>query len=237
MGGWSSDSKMEQRSPRRYNGRYDNSPWWGLIDPHHGLFLLKRLWAFETDAFPGKVLISGKCPLKGTQSWRMSEQMHPLSAESPTMSGFPGKKKRTKHRHIVSMFGPIMVRVTGFEPAASWSQTTRATNCATPGNRQKKLAPFRFRGLRKRHENSISAPSFFLAPIEPAALGFDGEGPQRKGWSDRGKGGKRSRPADSYNSIHHPAGGSKIFLGEAEQSPARPCHLPVAGKRYSWYNN
>ena len=29
--------------------------------------------------------------------------------------------------------GSPMVRVTGFEPAASWSQTTRATNCATPG--------------------------------------------------------------------------------------------------------
>ena len=28
-----------------------------------------------------------------------------------------------------------MVEVTGFEPAASWSQTTRATNCATPGYR------------------------------------------------------------------------------------------------------
>ena len=27
-----------------------------------------------------------------------------------------------------------MVRVTGFEPAASWSQTTRATSCATPGD-------------------------------------------------------------------------------------------------------
>ena len=26
-----------------------------------------------------------------------------------------------------------MVRVTGFEPAASCSQSTRATNCATPG--------------------------------------------------------------------------------------------------------
>ncbi len=25
-----------------------------------------------------------------------------------------------------------MVGVTGFEPATSWSQTTRATNCATP---------------------------------------------------------------------------------------------------------
>ena len=41
---------------------------------------------------------------------------------------------------------PFLVRVTGFEPAASWSQTTRATSCATPGRRQKKLAPFRFRG-------------------------------------------------------------------------------------------
>ncbi len=29
-----------------------------------------------------------------------------------------------------------LVRVTGFEPAASWSQTTRATNCATPGRFQ-----------------------------------------------------------------------------------------------------
>lgn len=29
-------------------------------------------------------------------------------------------------------FERIMVEVTGLEPAASWSQTTRATNCATP---------------------------------------------------------------------------------------------------------
>ena len=28
----------------------------------------------------------------------------------------------------------LMVGATGFEPAASWSQTTRATNCATPRN-------------------------------------------------------------------------------------------------------
>ena len=27
-----------------------------------------------------------------------------------------------------------MVEVTGIEPATSWSQTTRATNCATPRN-------------------------------------------------------------------------------------------------------
>ena len=110
MGGWSSDSKMEQRSPRRCNARYKYSPWWGPTDPHHGLFSLKRLWPFETVAFPASEVVFEKHLLKGTQSWRMSEQMHPLSAESPTMSGFPGKKKRTKHRHIVSMFGPIMVR-------------------------------------------------------------------------------------------------------------------------------
>ena len=42
--------------------------------------------------------------------------MHPLTAESLAVSGFPGKKKRTKHRHIVSMFGPIMVREGGLEP-------------------------------------------------------------------------------------------------------------------------
>ena len=28
-----------------------------------------------------------------------------------------------------------MVEVTGIEPATSWSQTTRATNCATPRNK------------------------------------------------------------------------------------------------------
>ena len=49
-------------------------------------------------------------------------QMHPLTAESLAVSGFPGKKKRTKHRHIVSMFGPIMVPVTGLEPVRGCPQ-------------------------------------------------------------------------------------------------------------------
>ncbi len=63
-----------------------------------------------------------------------------------------------------------MVRVTGFEPAASWSQTTRATSCATPGWRQKKLAALRFRGLRKCRENCVSAPSFFRSKSKRGAL-------------------------------------------------------------------
>ena len=29
----------------------------------------------------------------------------------------------------------LLVEVTGIEPATSWSQTTRATNCATPRNK------------------------------------------------------------------------------------------------------
>ena len=116
MGGWSSDSKMELRSPRRCKGRYDYSPWWGPLDPHHGLFSLKRLCLFETVAFLGKVLVLEKYYLKGDRAWWMPAQMHPLTAESLALSGFPGKKKRTKHRHIVSMFGPIMVRVVGLEP-------------------------------------------------------------------------------------------------------------------------
>ena len=48
--------------------------------------------------------------------------MHPITAESLAVSGFPGKKKRTKHQHIVSMFGPIMVRVVGVEPTRITSQ-------------------------------------------------------------------------------------------------------------------
>ena len=32
----------------------------------------------------------------------------------------------------------VLVRVKGFEPPASWSQTTRATNCATPGKSTKR---------------------------------------------------------------------------------------------------
>ena len=43
--------------------------------------------------------------------------------------------KNTKNRQFTKKSAVYMVvRVTGIEPAASWSQTTRATSCATPGN-------------------------------------------------------------------------------------------------------
>lgn len=44
-----------------------------------------------------------------------------------------------------------------------------------PYLRQRKPAPFRFRGLRSSPENYISAGSLFLSPIEPTSLGFDGD--------------------------------------------------------------
>ncbi len=53
------------------------------------------------------------------------------------------------------------------------SQSTRATNCATPGCRQKKLAALRFCGLRKGRENCAYAPSFFLSKSKPQTSGFD----------------------------------------------------------------
>ena len=49
--------------------------------------------------------------------------MHPLTAESLAVSGFPGKKKRTKHRHIVSMFGPIMPKSVGIDTNKLFSLT------------------------------------------------------------------------------------------------------------------
>ena len=43
----------------------DTDPESYQILPHHGLLSLKRLWPFETFAFPASVLVSGKQLLKG----------------------------------------------------------------------------------------------------------------------------------------------------------------------------
>ncbi len=39
---------------------------------------------------------------------------------------------RAQAEELIQNHGKKLVGVTGFEPATSWSQTTRATNCATP---------------------------------------------------------------------------------------------------------
>ena len=41
------------------------------------------------------------------------------------------KKKESLEPVVAQSF--LLVRVTGFEPTASWSRTKRATSCATPG--------------------------------------------------------------------------------------------------------
>lgn len=41
--------------------------------------------------------------------------MHPAISETFATSCFPEKRKRTKHRHIVSMFGPIMEKYHHFD--------------------------------------------------------------------------------------------------------------------------
>ena len=48
--------------------------------------------------------------------------MHPLTAERLAACGFPGEMKRTKHRHIVSMFGPIMANHYNFDTTAPQHQ-------------------------------------------------------------------------------------------------------------------
>ena len=87
--------------------------------------------------------------------------MHPLTAESLAVSGFPGKKKRTKHRHIVSMFGPIMVRVTGVEPArlsAREPKSRMSANSIIPADiqllsvRLNKIQHFRVKVKQKQRE-------------------------------------------------------------------------------------
>ena len=51
-----------------------------------------------------------------------------------------------------------MVRVTGFEPAASWSQTTRATNCATPGYKTNETSRLAAGSALRKHKT-------FLMPV------------------------------------------------------------------------
>ncbi len=43
-------------------------------------------------------------------------------------------KQKLKKSELSNTTSLILVRVAGLEPAASCSQSTRATNCATPGN-------------------------------------------------------------------------------------------------------
>ena len=54
-------------------------------------------------------------------------------------------------------------------------KTQRLKSSVHPYLRQRKPAPFRFRGLQSSPENYISAGSLFLSPIEPTSLGFDGD--------------------------------------------------------------
>ena len=55
----------------------------------------------------------------------------PLTLEPPRTRAFALDIRKSLEREMAP--GPcLVVEVTGFEPAASWSQTKRATNCATP---------------------------------------------------------------------------------------------------------
>ena len=65
--------------------------------------------------------------------------MHPLTAESLAVSGFLGKKKRTKHRHIVSMFDPIMVGVAGFEMYVSYNRWSGERKAAEQARRKQEM--------------------------------------------------------------------------------------------------
>ena len=114
---------------------------------------------------------------------------------------------------------PFLVRVTGFEPAASWSQTTRATSCATPGCRQKKLAPFRFRLSAKTAHALL--PSSSPNRTRCAGLRFGKRGRRNSLRSVSALEETEKRVLQSLSIIHHSRRGSKRFfpkrgsLGEA----------------------
>ena len=58
----------------------------------------------------------------------------------------------------------ILVEVTGLEPAASWSQTTRATNCATPRSYNLLIIIHKRRG-RQALAQQKSSPVVFIFQV------------------------------------------------------------------------
>ena len=69
---------------------------------------------------------------------------------------------------------------------------TPVETVTSPRRRQTKVAPFRFRGLRKSRENFISAPSVFLSNLGPLRWAQVG----REHGSDGFPG--RERPEDQH---------------------------------------
>ena len=106
--------------------------------------------------------------------------MHPITAESLAVSGFPGKKKRTKHQHIVSMFGPIMVRVVGVEPTRITSQEPKSfglffrPQLSTALRSRKPLKPQGFVHFRARLRRENKMQNFLVGENQ-------GENSQRTG--------------------------------------------------------
>ena len=99
-----------------------------------------------------------------------------------------------------------------------FEKTQRLKSSVHPYLRQRKPAPFRFRGLRSCPENYISAVSLFLSPIEPTSLGFDG---------DPVKAASRSRHSPE------PDGHGRGLCWLVPGCTLRPA-LPFAGRSCAW---
>ena len=89
------------------------------------------------------------------------------SSEETRSIPFPRFSKKPRKLHIRSFLLPLQI-----EPASLGFDLVK--------NNEKKLAPFRFRGLRKGRENFISAPSFFLSKTK-GKLSFSQRTTRREG--------------------------------------------------------
>ena len=80
----------------------------------------------------------------------------------------PNGAKRASKNPLkpLSFRGLSMVEATGFEPAASWSRTKRATSCATP--RQ----PFHYRRYRVRCQGKFPSVSSYFRRLLPGRRAY-----------------------------------------------------------------
>ena len=115
MAGWYSASRTAQRSRKRSDAEKQNSPWRGSAGPHHGHSLCETVAVFWND----RIRASGRY----RQGRSIKEKSVPFSPSDgasnapanlqkrPIYKAFREKMKRTGNRHIVSITGPIVVRM------------------------------------------------------------------------------------------------------------------------------
>jgi len=129
----------------------------------------------------GFLRIRSGCPARGEdraleyKMFRRKRSFHRNTSPSVRVGVVPSTNRLGHRTFNAAMLGKVNCR--SRQERAAWAVQIRQGSAP----RQKKPAPFRFRGLRMSRENSISAAFFFLSKPDPLRWAPVWGGPSRIG--------------------------------------------------------